>query len=203
MAQFKGYDMAIDPAGVKMNAVAAGSLRAHWKFFMGEGVVLLILGLAAIILPQVASVAIAILLGWLLLMSGIVGLLSSFAARHAPGFGWSLLSAAAGIAAGVVLLASPLSGVVTLTLVLSAFLCVEGIVSIFYSLEHRRELTGRWAMLLFSGLVDLLLAALIFAGLPGSAGWAIGVLVGINLVMGGTALIAMALHARSKTPSSV
>jgi uncharacterized membrane protein HdeD (DUF308 family) len=194
--------MAIDPAGVKMNALAAGSLRAHWKFFMGEGVVLLILGLVAIILPQIASVAIAILIGWLLLMSGIVGLLSSFAARHAPGFGWSLLSAVAGIVAGVVLLSSPLSGVVTLTLVLSAFLCVEGVVSIFYSLEHRRELSGRWAMLLLSGVVDLLLAALIFAGLPASAGWAIGVLVGINLVMGGSALMAMALHARSQSVSS-
>jgi uncharacterized membrane protein HdeD (DUF308 family) len=185
-----------------MNAVAAGSLRAHWKFFMGEGVVLLLLGLAAIILPQIASVAIAILIGWLLLMSGIVGLLSSLAARHAPGFGWSLLSAAAGIVAGVVLLSSPLSGVVTLTLVLSAFLCVEGVVSIFYSLEHRRELSGRWAMLLLSGVVDLLLAALIFAGLPASAGWAIGVLVGINLMMGGSALMAMALHARSQAVSS-
>ncbi len=183
-----------------MNALAAGSLRAHWKFFMGEGVVLLILGLAAIILPQVASVAIEILIGWLLLMSGIVGLWSSFATRHAPGFGWSLLSAAAGIVAGLVLLAWPLSGVVTLTLVLSAFLCVEGVVSIFYALEHRRELSGRWGMLLFSGVVDLVLAGLILAGLPASAGWAIGVLVGINLVMGGVALIAMASHARTPAP---
>jgi uncharacterized membrane protein HdeD (DUF308 family) len=167
---------------------------------MGEGVVLLILGLAAIILPQVASVAIEILIGWLLLMSGIVGLWSSFATRHAPGFGWSLLSAAAGIVAGLVLLAWPLSGVVTLTLVLSAFLCVEGVVSIFYALEHRRELSGRWGMLLFSGVVDLVLAGLILAGLPASAGWAIGVLVGINLVMGGVALIAMASHARTPAP---
>jgi uncharacterized membrane protein HdeD (DUF308 family) len=192
--------MAIDPAGVKMNAVTAGSLRAHWKFFMGEGVVLLILGIAAIILPQVASVAIAILIGWLLLMSGIVGLWSSFATRHAPGFGWSLLSAVAGIVAGIVLLAWPLSGVVTLTLVLSAFLCVEGVVSIFYALAHRRELSGRWGMLLFSGVVDLVLAALILSGLPASAGWAIGVLVGINMVMGGVALIAMASHARALPP---
>jgi uncharacterized membrane protein HdeD (DUF308 family) len=193
-------DMAIDPAGVKMNAVSAGSLRAHWKLFMGEGVVLLILGIAAIILPQVASVAIEILIGWLLLMSGIVGLWSSFAMRHAPGFGWSLLSAAAAIVAGIVLLAWPLSGVVTLTLVLSAFLCVEGVVSIFYALDHRRELSGRWGMLLFSGVVDLLLAALILSGLPASAGWAIGVLVGINMVMGGVALIAMASHARALPP---
>jgi len=192
----KENNMAIDPAGEKMNPLTAGSMRAHWKFFMGEGVVLIILGLAAIVLPQIASVAIAILVGWLLLMSGIVGLISSFAARHAPGFGWSLLSAVAGTVAGIVLLLWPLSGVVTLTLVLSAFLCIEGIVSVFYSLDHRRELSGRWGMLLLSGVVDLLLAGLIFAGLPASAGWAIGVLVGINLVMGGAALVAMALHAR-------
>jgi uncharacterized membrane protein HdeD (DUF308 family) len=188
--------MAIDPAGLKMRAVAAGSLRAHWKFFMGEGVVLLVLGLAAIILPQIASIAIEILVGWLLLMSGVVGLVSTVAARHAPGFGWSLLSAVAGIVAGVVLLLWPLSGVLTLTLVLSVFLCVEGVVSILYALEHRRELSGRWGMLLFSGAVDLLLAALILGGLPASAGWAIGILIGINLLMGGSALIAMALHAR-------
>jgi uncharacterized membrane protein HdeD (DUF308 family) len=192
--------MAIDPAGVKMNALTAGSLRAHWKFFMGEGVVLLILGLAAIILPQVAAVAVEILIGWLLLMSGVVGLWSSFATRHAPGFGWSLLSAAAGIVAGIILLVWPLSGVVTLTLVLSAFLCVEGVVSIFYALEHRRELSGRWGMLLFSGVVDLALAGLILTGLPASAAWAIGVLVGINLLMGGIALIAMAAHARTLPP---
>ena len=189
--------MAIDPAGVKMNAAAAGSLRSHWKFFMIEGVILVLLGLTAIILPQVASVAIAILIGWLLLMSGIVGLWSSFATRHAPGFGWSLLSAVAGLAAGLILLASPLSGVVTLTLVLSAFLCLEGIVSIFYAMQHRRELSGRWAMLLLSGVVDLLLAGLIVSGLPASAGWAIGILVGINLVMGGIALVTMASHARA------
>jgi uncharacterized membrane protein HdeD (DUF308 family) len=96
-----------------------------------------------------------------------------------------------------VLLLWPLSGVVTLTLVLSAFLGVEGVVSILYALEHRREWSGRWGMLLFSGVVDLLLAALILAGLPGSAAWAIGILIGINLVVGGSALMAMALRARA------
>jgi len=189
--------MAIDPARIKMNAVVSGSLHAHWKFFMSEGVVLVILGLIAIILPQVASIAVAFLIGWLLLLSGVVGLWGTFAMRRGPGFGWSLASAVAGIVAGIVLLAWPLSGVVTLTLVLSAFLCVEGVVSILYALDHRRELSGRWGMLLLSGAVDLLLAGLIFAGLPASAGWAIGILIGINLVVGGAALIAMAAHART------
>ncbi len=191
--------MAMDPAGLKSRATRLG---AHWKFFMGEGVILVLLGVAAILLPQIASITIAILVGWLLLVSGVVGLVSTFAARHAPGFTLSLISAIAGIVAGVVLLLWPLSGVVTLTLVLSAFLCVEGVVSIFYALEHRRELSGRWGMLLFSGVVDLLLAALILGGLPGSAAWAIGILLGINLVMGGSALIAMALHARGNSSAA-
>jgi uncharacterized membrane protein HdeD (DUF308 family) len=135
-------------------------------------------------------------------MSGIVGLISTFRMRSAPGFWWSLLSAVIGIVAGVVLLAWPLSGAFSLTLILTVFLVLEGVVSILYALEHKRELSGRWGVMLFSGLVDLFLAGIIFAGLPGTAAWAIGLLVGINLVFGGSALIAMALHARDINPAS-
>src|ERR1700692_1691238 len=122
--------------------------------------------------------------------------------RNAPGFWWFLVSAVLGIVAGIVLLAWPLSGALSLTLVLTVFLVLEGVVSILSALEHKRELSGRWGAMLFSGVVDLFLAGIIFAGLPGTAAWAIGVLVGINLVFGGSALIAMALHARSATPAS-
>ncbi len=131
-------------------------------------------------------------------MSGIVGLAATFMARGAPGFGWSLLSAVIGIAAGVVLLWSPLSGAVSLTVILTVFLTLEGIVSIMYALDHKRESSGRWGMMLVSGIVDIVLAAIIFTGLPGTAAWAIGLLVGINLVFGGSALISMALHARQE-----
>jgi uncharacterized membrane protein HdeD (DUF308 family) len=65
-----------------------------------------------------------------------------------------------------------------------------------FALEHRRELSGRWGWMLASGIIDLILATIILAGLPGTAAWAIGLLVGTNMVFGGTALIAMALHAR-------
>jgi len=81
-------------------------------------------------------------------------------------------------------------------LILTVFLLIEGITSIFYALEHKRELSGRWGAMLFSGIVDVGLAGLIFAGFPGTAVWAIGLLIGVNLVFGGCALIAMALHAR-------
>ena len=132
----------------------------------------------------------------LFLVSGIVGLITTFWARGAPGFWWSLISAIVAIAAGVVLLLWPISGTISLTLVLIAFFVVEGIVSIMYAIEHRRQLTGQWVWMLVSGIVDLIFAGIIFAGLPGTAAWALGLLVGINMVFGGAALIAMALAAR-------
>lgn len=186
----------VKPEFKPIQTALTASLRSHWKLFLIEGIVLVILGLAAVMLPLVATLAIAILVGWVFLLSGIIGLAATFRMRHAPGFWWSLLSGIIGIAAGIVLLRWPLSGALSLTLVLTIFLVLEGVVSIMFALEHKRELSGRWGMMLLSGLVDLLLAGIIFAGLPGAAAWAIGLLVGINMIFGGSALIAMALHAR-------
>jgi uncharacterized membrane protein HdeD (DUF308 family) len=181
----------------RLNAAVATSLHQHWVMFLVEGITLLILGLAAIVLPPLATFAVEILIGWLLLISGIVGLITTFRMRHAPGFWWALVSALLGIAAGVVLLRWPLSGMLSLTLILTVFFVIEGVASILYALEHKRELTGRWGWMLVSGIVDLILASIIFLGLPGTAAWAIGLLVGINMVFGGSALIAMALGART------
>ena len=157
---------------------------------------LLVLGATAVVLPPIATLAVTILLGWLFLVSGILGLITTFWMRHAPGFWWSLLSAVLGIVVGAVLLASPLTGAFSLTLVLVAFFLVEGAVSIMFALDHKRELSGQWGWMLVSGIIDLGLAIMIFAGLPSTAAWAVGLLVGINMIFGGTALIAMALHAR-------
>jgi len=177
------------------------SLRAHWKFFLIEGIVLLILGAIAVGLPPVATVAVELFIGWLILLSGLLGLVMTFQTRGSPGFGWSLLSALLGIVVGVVLLIWPLSGVLSLTVMLTAFLTLEGVASIMYALAHRRESSSRWELMLVSGIVDLILAGLILAGLPGTAAWAIGLIVGINLLFGGVALIAMALQARGSPPT--
>jgi uncharacterized membrane protein HdeD (DUF308 family) len=72
-----------------------------------------------------------------------------------------------------------------------------------FAFEHKSELPARWGWMLVSGIIDLILAALIFAGRPGTAAWALGLLVGINMVFGGSALIAMALHAREASPRSL
>lgn len=190
--------MSTQQTGIQgMQRAAAAALREHWVLFLVEGVVLLVLGATAVVLPPIATLAVTILFGWLFLVSGVVGLFTSFWMRHAPGFWWSLLSAALGIVVGAMLLGSPLVGALSLTLVLIAFFLIEGVVSIMFALDHKRELSGQWGWMLMSGIVDLVLAALVFGGLPGTAAWAIGLLVGINMVFGGSALIAMALHARN------
>ncbi|HSY45592.1 MAG TPA: DUF308 domain-containing protein [Steroidobacteraceae bacterium] len=177
----------------------AGAVRRHWVLFLCEGIALVILGLLAVLAPMIASVAATVFFGWILLLTGVVGLISTLRARQAPGFAWSLLSALVGIVAGVLLLAWPLLGTVSLTAVLIAFLLLEGGVSIMYALEHKSALSGRWGWMLASGIVDVFLGLLLFIGLPGTALWALGLLVGINLLFGGWALILMALHARPAT----
>ena len=174
----------------------ARSLHQHWVLFLVEGVVLLVLGATAIVIPPLATLAATLVLGWLFLVSGVVGLFTTFLMRHAPGFWWSLISAALAVLVGSLLLARPVSGAYSVTLVLIAFFIIEGVASIMFALEHKRELSGRWGWMLASGVIDLLLALMILAGLPGTAAWALGLLVGINMVFGGAALIAMAMHAR-------
>jgi uncharacterized membrane protein HdeD (DUF308 family) len=189
--------MSTQQSGIQgIQRAATAALREHWVLFLVEGVVLLVLGATAVVLPPIATLAVTILFGWLFLVSGIVGLVTTFWMRHAPGFWWSLLSAALGVIVGAMLLASPVTGALSLTLVLIAFFLIEGAVSIMFALDHRRELSGQWGWMLMSGIIDLVLAMMIFAGLPSTAAWALGLLVGINMIFGGAALIAMALHAR-------
>ncbi|HET9815817.1 MAG TPA: HdeD family acid-resistance protein [Xanthobacteraceae bacterium] len=195
--------MSTDPGGAsELQRALTQSIREHWGLFLTEGIILVVLGLLAIIIPPIATIAVTIFLGWLFLISGIVGLVTTFWARHAPGFWWSLLSAVLAIAAGIVLLGWPIPGAVSLTLLLIAFFIIEGVLSILYAFEHKKELSGRWGWMLISGIIDLILAAIIWAGLPGTAAWALGLLVGINMLFGGSAMIAMALHARSADPTT-
>jgi uncharacterized membrane protein HdeD (DUF308 family) len=175
-----------------VQTLVSEAVRRHRDLYLFEGILLTVLGVIAVLVPVVASFAATLFFGWIFLLSGVVGLFTTFRGRHVPGFWWSLVSALVGIIAGVLLLGWPTQGLFSLTSVLIAFLWVEGAVTIFYALEHR---TGqvRWGYMLASGIVDLALGIILFAGLPGVATWAIGLLIGINMFFGGWALILMAL----------
>jgi uncharacterized membrane protein HdeD (DUF308 family) len=94
-------------------------------------------------------------------------------------------------------LEQPVQGTLTLTIVVGAYFLAEGVSTVMYALAHRKELSERWGWLLSAGIMDILVAGFIIAGLPGSALWALGLLVGVNMLFGGATLIAMALAARN------
>src|ERR1700732_4127536 len=104
----------------RMGRTVASAIHEHWVLFWIEGILRLVLGIVAILVPLIATLAFTILVGWLFLISGIVGLITTIWARHAPGFWWSLISALIGILAGLALLASPVTGALSLILVLLA-----------------------------------------------------------------------------------
>jgi uncharacterized membrane protein HdeD (DUF308 family) len=79
---------------------------------------------------------------------------------------------------------------------LIAFFAFDGILLVVLAIAHRRELSGRWEWMMLNGVFDLFLAGIVIAGLPGAFAWALGLLVGIDMVFGGASLIAMALAAR-------
>jgi uncharacterized membrane protein HdeD (DUF308 family) len=173
----------------------ASTIHGHWKLFLAQGVVMMVLGFLAVALPNIATLAVEIFVGWLFLVGGIFRAMSVWHSRRAPGFVWSLLTAVLSIVLGLILILRPLEGVLTLTMVLVAFFIVEGIASIIGAIEHRQHLRS-WGWVLFSGIIDLLLAYLIWQGWPSSAGWAIGLLVGINMLFLGLSLVMTALAAR-------
>jgi uncharacterized membrane protein HdeD (DUF308 family) len=188
-----------EPAAEQLGDAIVTSVQRHWPFCLAEGVVLVILGLAAIAVPYALMVEFQF--GWLFLLSGITGLTTTLYLKDAPDFRWSMVSAILAIVAGFLMLASP-SKVLSLTLILILFFVIDGIASIMYALGHKRDNSGNWSWMLASGIIDLFLAAMIVVGLPRSAKWALGLLIGVNLITGGVALIAMALHGRAMSSNA-
>src|SRR4051812_44336642 len=105
----------------KLQSEMSAAVRAHWKAFLFEGILLAVLGLAAMIVPPMAGLAVTIFLGLMFLISGVAGLVVTFWARQMPGFWWSLISAALAVGAGLILLARPVQGILTLTIVVGAY----------------------------------------------------------------------------------
>src|ERR1700722_1139246 len=158
----------------EVSATVTRSMHDYWGLFLAEGIVVSVLGFAAIIVPPIAGLFATVVFGWLFLITGIMGLVTTLRAREAPGFGWSLLSALVAVIAGGILLWNPLQGLVTLTYVLTAFFIVDGLVIIVNAIAHRRELSGRWEWMMLNGVLDLALAAIVLSGLPGTLAWALG-----------------------------
>jgi uncharacterized membrane protein HdeD (DUF308 family) len=148
------------------------------------GVLFIVLGLVAIGEPLVAGLAVAVLAGWLLLAGGIVHAVSAFRAGGAKSVIWHALLAVLYLAGGVYFVTHPLLGLGTLTLFLSVILLVEGVVWVVAYFQMRSNI---WMLL--NGVITLVLGLMIWAGWPSTSVWAIGTLLGVNLLMTGFSIL--------------
>jgi uncharacterized membrane protein HdeD (DUF308 family) len=187
---------AIDPDFTSMQRAVWDAMAAHWKLFMFQGVAMIVLGVLAVLVPMGATLVIELFIGWLFLVSGVVGLIALFSVHNTPAFLWGLLTAALSVVAGGLLIANPVAGALSLTFVLAALFVVEGVFQIATSFGYRHVMAASWVWLLVSGIADLLLAAIIFIGWPISAAWALGLIVGVNLLTSGWGLVMAALAGR-------
>lgn len=189
-------------ADVEMRLVDTRRLIAEkWGWFLALGIVLIVAGLVAIAFPLFSTIAAKIMLGWLFLIGGAMMILHAFQAPGWQGFLWELLIGILYAVAGGYLAFFPLTGLLTLAILLAVLFIVEGIFEVIMALRVRPH--EGWGFLLLSGLAALAVGVMIYMDLPGSAVWALGLLVGINLIFSGWSYVFLALAGRRAHEAAV
>lgn len=171
------------------------TIGKHWGWFLALGLTFVILGIAAIIYPFLSGLAVEQFLGWLLLFGGLIQCVHSYRTKTWSGFFLELVIGLLYLAGGFILITNPITGIVTLTLLLIVLFVVDGILECIMAFRIRPA--PGWGWVLVSGLVSLLIGGLIWAQFPSSTAWAIGLLVGINLIFSGISFITLAMGGRS------
>jgi uncharacterized membrane protein HdeD (DUF308 family) len=167
-------------------------LQKHWRIFFAEGVFFILLGTAAIVIPQVASVVIVIFLGWIVFLAGAMHVSRALLFRDMPGFGLWLGLGILQIGVGVLLIADPIAGVMTLTMLMTLFFALEGIIKIYLAFMFR-PLLLHWSFFLFSGVTALVFSVIILAFWSDVEYWLLGLFLGINMIMLGYSMVKMSL----------
>jgi uncharacterized membrane protein HdeD (DUF308 family) len=165
------------------------------------GVLLVILGFAALGAPFVAAVAVSVVVAWLLILAGVVHVALAFHARGAGSVTWKLLVGLAYLAFGGYMLVHPVLGVASLTLLLAVLFVIEGALNIILYFKMRPLHGSTWVLV--DGLITLLLGAMIYLQWPFSAIWAIGILVGVRMMISGFTRIGLSMAVRRASATSV
>jgi uncharacterized membrane protein HdeD (DUF308 family) len=186
--------------------VRDGLLRAqrqiaeHWLGYLVLGCVLVLAGLAAIAFPVLSTIATKVALGWIFVVSGAAIILHAFTAGEWRGFFWNLTIGLLHLSVGGYLALLPLSGIVTLTVLIAALFIANGALELGMALGLRPH--NGWACVLVSGLVAIAAGVLIALKLPGSATFSIGLLIGIKMMFAGWSFIVLAMSGPRPAPAA-
>lgn len=191
----KTFYRSVATGTMSMDLTEREAIDRGWGWAVAMGIVMIILGALAIIYPAMTSVGVTFLLGLVLVVAGVAQLVHAFGVRGWSGFFWHLLIAITYAVIGVLLLTYPLGGLVTLTFLLAIYFLLSGIFKVVLSLSSRD--TSGWGWMLTSGILSLILGVLVWTSWPVGSLWFIGLLVGIDLVLAGFSLAAMAISVHS------
>jgi uncharacterized membrane protein HdeD (DUF308 family) len=185
----------ITPADIEARlAVTRKHVAEKWGWFLALGIALIVVGLAAILWPFPATIATKVVLGWLFLIGGIVMIVHAFSSQGWGGFLWSLLVGVLYLVAGGYLAFFPLTGLLTLAILLAILFVAEGVFETIMAFRIRPH--EGWGWMLLSGIAAIAVGFIIAMGLPGTATWALGLLVGINLLFTGWSYVFLAMAGR-------
>ncbi|EJN57985.1 HdeD family acid-resistance protein [Halogranum rubrum] len=178
----------------------SNTLQANWRPLLYAGIILAAIGLVATLAPFVTGISITMLVGALLVIGGLFHFVGAFRGQGWTGFVWQVLLGVIGVVAGLVVLSNPIFGLLTLTLAVIGYLFASGIVEIVMGYRLRGEKNWFWSVA--SGVIGILLGAMLWAGFPSTALWAVGLLFGINLLVTGVSMVAVALGGRTLDEST-
>jgi uncharacterized membrane protein HdeD (DUF308 family) len=174
---------------------ARAELKGLWGLFVGFGLVSIFLGCGAIVYPLLAGIVAATLVGWVFVISGVLRAVNAVSCRRCShGSTHRLIGALIRLMAGVLILIFPGATLITLTVMLVVFFIFDGIYK--FSLARAVAPLGNSGWLMFSAVISLILALLILLHLPGSAAWAFGLIIGIDLLFTGWSNVMLGLGLR-------
>ncbi|HEY2717677.1 MAG TPA: HdeD family acid-resistance protein [Solirubrobacterales bacterium] len=186
--------------GASLDPEVREALGRSWKAVMAIGVILIVVGCIAILVPAVASVGTAIFIGWLLVILAAFLTAAAFSAHSLGSVAVRLLWALLTVVVGIWLIVEPHNGTLTLTLVLGIYFLLMGLTRITVAILGRGQPNA--GLVGLSGVCGLLIGILVLAKFPSSADWAIGLLVGIDLIFAGWTLTSIALVGRDVVKAS-
>jgi len=156
---------------------------------------MIVAGFLAIVVPPAAGLAVTILVGWLLVFSGLMHFVFAWHTRGTGTIIWEILLGIAYVVVGGYVLVHPVLGMAGLTLALAIYLFAEAILEFTLSFQLRPRRGSGW--LLLDGVISLILAVMIWRAWPSSADWALGILIGVSMLFSGISRLMFSMAARS------
>lgn len=189
--------LTVNEAAAVLREATRETFRRRSMLFMIQGGLLVVAGVVALIAPIFASEFFVIFLGWLLIIAGIAQAISLIGATKVHYFWLQLVSAVLAMIVGFMLISRPEAGLLAATLLMVAYFMVDGLQRVVFALMIRPM--RNWGWLLLSGVLGVLISFVLVWNMPEVAGWLLGFLLGINLIVVGGAMGYLAWDLRRST----